>query len=112
MYHSERQTCPYSRRYTVRAFVPERVLSVGTYRVLTSCVHAANKLFVVVRGKNIHLVQIPEDIIIISGKKGNGILEIKEIGGYKVPLWRDGTDEEFIAIDNYTGPESTTRSGS
>ncbi len=92
----------------MRTFVPEQI-AVGKHKILSAVLYNDSWLFVLTRGKKIQLAQIPEEVVVISGEKGLGLLEIREGGGYKVPIWRDGTAEELEEIDNYIGSGSTPR---
>ncbi|OGZ13476.1 MAG: hypothetical protein A2942_01390 [Candidatus Lloydbacteria bacterium RIFCSPLOWO2_01_FULL_50_20] len=101
----------------MRIFVPEQPAS-GKYLILSAVVHGVDNLLVVTRGKKIQLVKIPTEIlkiditIVDSMAKGDPyLLEIKEVGGYKVPLVRRTSEAEIGQIQFSAGPEGAIRYG-
>lgn len=88
-------------------FVEE--LSAGTYLILSNVVNKGINLLVIKRGSDIRLVKIPVNVLVVSKDIGpDPILEIKEGGGFKVPIVRScAFMRETSDIDNYvpSGPQ-------
>ena len=101
----------------MRAFNPEEIIS-GKYLILSAVVHGKDNLFILTRGKKVQLVQVSLEVlkihitIVDSMAKGDPyLLEIKEAGGYKVPLVRRTSEAEIGQIQFSAGPEGAIRYG-
>lgn len=95
----------------MRTFSPEEATN-GMYLVLGSVVHEKDYLFTVQRGVKIQLVKIPTDLLSMPPLGGLYVLEIKEAGGYKVPLVRAALDQDEVArIKKFEPTGGTPRHG-
>lgn len=85
----------------------------GMYRILSNVEFEGNNLLVVKRGQQIQLITIPCQLLKVVNRTGeyDTILEITEMGGFRVPSSRPAKGaQELKEIDNFAPTGGTCRS--